>query len=121
MRLDQWLWTVRIYKTRSNSADAIKGGHVVVNDQPCKPAREVKAGDLIVARAGEITRTLRVIAAPPSRVGAALVAQFAEDLTPPEEYEKRRQLEFIPVIARDRGTGRPTKKERRDLDDRLAE
>lgn len=121
MRLDSWLWSVRIFKTRSNSSDAIKGGHVTVNGQPCKPAREVRAGDLVVAQVGDITRTLRFIAAPPSRVAAKLVAQFAEDLTPPEEYEKRGLPNFIPSIMRDRGTGRPTKKDRRDLEERWAE
>ena len=117
MRLDQWLWAVRVFKTRSISSGAIKGGHVTVNGQPCKPAREMKSGDLVVARVGEITRTLRCIAEPPSRVGAKLVAGFAEDLTPPEEYEKRREPNFIPIMLRDRGTGRPTKKQRREIDE----
>ncbi len=121
MRLDQWLWAVRIYKTRTNAADAVKGGHVQINGQPCKPAREMKAGDLVVARAGEITRTLRFVAAPPSRVAAKLVAQFTEDLTPPEEYSKRREPNFIPIMLRDRGSGRPTKKERRELDEHLGQ
>lgn len=121
MRLDQWLWCVRVFKTRVNSADAIKGGHATVNGQPCKPAREVKAGDLVVARVGEITRTVRFIAAPPSRVAAKLVAQFAEDLTPHAEYERRRDPNFVPVMLRNRGTGRPTKKQRRDLDEHYAE
>ena len=121
MRLDQWLWAVRIYKTRANAAEAIKGGHVEINSQSCKPAREVKASDLVVAKVGDITRTVRVIAEPKSRVAAKLVPAFAEDLTPPEEYEKRRLPNFIPVILRDRGTGRPTKKERRDLDQQWAD
>jgi ribosome-associated heat shock protein Hsp15 len=116
MRLDQWLWAVRIYKTRSSSADAIKGGHVQINGQPCKPAREVKAGDVIVARVGIVTRTVKVISTPPSRVGAKLVPQFAEDLTPPEEFQKRLAPNLVPVMLRERGTGRPTKKDRRDLD-----
>ncbi len=116
MRLDQWLWAVRIYKTRSNSADAIKGGHVEINGQPCKPAREVKAGDLIVARAASITRTLKVIAAPQTRIGAKFVPEYVEDLTPPAEFQKNRDPVFIPVMMRERGTGRPTKKERRELD-----
>ena len=117
MRLDQWLWTMRVFKTRVNSADAIKGGHIEVNSQPCKPAREMKVGDLIVAKIGPLTRTLRFLAEPPSRVGAKLVAQFAEDLTPPEEYQKAREPSFFPVMRRERGTGRPTKKERRKLDE----
>lgn len=121
MRLDQWLWAVRIFKTRSNAAEAIKGGHVQINGLPCKPARIVKCGETVVARVGEITRTVRVISDPPSRVGAKLVAQYAEDLTPPEEYTKRREPNFIPVLMRDRGTGRPTKRERREIDEQFDE
>jgi ribosome-associated heat shock protein Hsp15 len=116
MRLDQWLWCVRVYKTRSLAALAIKAGHVTVNGQPTKPAHTVRAEELVVARAGEITRTLKVIAAPASRVGAKLVTQFAEDLTPPEEYEKRREPNFLPGILRPKGAGRPTKRERRELE-----
>jgi ribosome-associated heat shock protein Hsp15 len=121
MRLDQWLWAVRIFKTRSNAAEAIKGGHVQINGLPCKPARVVKFGETIVARVGEITRTVRVISDPPSRVGAKLVEQYAEDLTPPDEYTKRREPNFIPVLLRDRGTGRPTKRERREIDEQFDE
>ena len=116
MRLDQWLWAVRVYKTRSNAADAIKGGHVTVNDQPCKPARVVKPGEMIVAKVGDITRTVKVIGDPKSRVGAQLVAEYAEDLTPPEEYTKHREPNFIPVMLRPRGSGRPTKRDRREID-----
>ena len=117
MRLDQWLWAVRVYKTRSLAAGAIKAAHVTVNGQPAKPAHAVRAGQMVVALAGEITRTLKVIGAPPSRVGAKLVPQFAEDLTPPEELQKKREPNFIPVILRPKGAGRPTKRERRELDD----
>ena len=105
MRLDQWLWAVRVFKTRSLSADAIKGGHVRVNDAPCKPSREVRAGDTIVARVGIMTRIVRVIAEPPSRVSAKLLAQFAEDLTPPEEYARRPEPNLLPPIFVRRGAG----------------
>lgn len=116
MRLDQWLWAVRVYKTRTNAADAIKAAHVTVNGLAAKPAREVKPADLIIARVGDLTRTVRVIEMPPARVGAKLVAQFAEDLTPPEEYAKRREPSFLTPVFRPRGTGRPTKKQRRQID-----
>jgi ribosome-associated heat shock protein Hsp15 len=116
MRLDQWLWAVRVFKTRTLAADAIKAGHVQINGQPCKPAREARAGETIVARVGVLTRTVRVIAAPPSRVGAKIVAQFAEDLTPPEEYAKRPEPNLLPPMLRPKGTGRPTKRDRRELD-----
>jgi ribosome-associated heat shock protein Hsp15 len=117
MRLDQWLWAVRVFKTRTNASDAIKAGHVTVNGQDCKPAREVRVSELIVARIGELTRTVRVVAMPRSRVGAKLVPEFAEDLTPPEEYAKRREPEYLPPMLRARGSGRPTKRERRALDE----
>jgi len=117
MRLDQWLWAVRVYKTRTWAADAIKAGHVTVGDRPCKPAREVREGDLVVAKVGEITRTLRAIGVPKSRVGAKLVAQFAEELTPPEEFAKRREPNYLPPMLRVPGSGRPTKKDRRQIEE----
>ena len=117
MRLDQWLWAVRIYKSRTLAAKAIKGGHVKVNGDAAKPAHEAKPGDLVAARIEMMTRTLRVIDAPRSRVGAKLVAQFAEELTPPEEFAKRRDPNFRPIGLRPKGAGRPTKRERRLLDE----
>jgi ribosome-associated heat shock protein Hsp15 len=117
MRLDQWLWAVRLYKTRTWAANAVKAGHVTVNGQTAKPAREVRAGELIAARTGNLTRTLRVLDAPPSRVGAKLVGQFAEDLTPPEEYERAREVARLSPLLRPSGTGRPTKKQRRQIEE----
>ena len=117
MRLDQWLWAVRVYKSRTLAADAVKCGHAKVNGERTKPAHEPKPGELITARVGLIMRTLRVIAAPPSRVAAKLVPQFAEDLTPPEEYAKHREPSLLPPGLRPKGTGRPTKRERRALED----
>ena len=116
MRLDQWLWAVRLYKTRNLAAEAIKGGHVKVNGEPKKMAHRVKPGELVTARIGIMLRTLRVLDSPPSRVGAKLVAQFAEDLTPPEEFEKQREFGFRQPGLRPRGAGRPTKRERRVID-----
>ncbi len=116
MRLDQWLWAVRLYKTRSLAMEGIKGGHVKVQGEATKPAHEAKPGELVTAQIGVVTRTLRVIDAPKSRVGAKLVAQFAEDLTPPEEFEKAREFRLGLPGLRERGSGRPTKFERRELD-----
>ncbi len=113
MRLDQWLWAVRLFKTRALSAEAIKAGHVNVTGLACKAARELKPGELVVARIGEITRTVRFLASPPSRVGAKFVGQFAEDLTPPAEYAKHREPNFLPPMLRPRGAGRPTKRDAR--------
>ena len=116
MRLDQWLWAVRVYKTRSRATDAIKAGHVIVNGQSAKPAREVRPGETIVAQIDHLTRTLKVLEMPASRVGAKLVPQFAEDLTPPEEYAKKREPNFIPAMLRPKGSGRPTKRDRRQME-----
>lgn len=116
MRLDQWLWAVRIYKTRTIAADAIKGGLVKVGDEPVKPAREVKPGDVVTARVNQMTRTVVVLDSPKSRVGAKGVAQFMEDRTPPEEYQRRREVNLLPPGFRPRGSGRPTKRERREMD-----
>lgn len=117
MRLDQWLWAIRIYKTRTMAADAIRGGHVKIADESTKAAHEVRPGEVIVARVNQMTRTVRVLGTPQSRVAAKLVAQFAEDLTPPEEYARRREVNLLPPGFRPKGTGRPTKRERRDIDD----
>ena len=120
MRLDLWLWAVRLFKTRNCAAEAIKGGHVRVNGAATKPAHTAKPGELVTARIGVMTRTMRVLDAPRSRVGAKLVAQFAEDLTPAEEFEKQRASSQASRLrthgGRERGQGRPTKRERRLLD-----
>lgn len=121
MRFDQWLWAVRVFKSRSLAVAAIKAGHARVDGEVAKPSHEMKPGEIVTARIELVTRTLRVIASPPSRVGAKLVPQFAEDLTPPEEYEKRRIPHLLPPAFRPRGTGRPTKRERREIDELGAE
>jgi ribosome-associated heat shock protein Hsp15 len=118
MRLDQWLWAVRVYKTRTRAADAIKGGHVKVGGVTVKPAHEVKPEQEIVARVGALTRTLRVVGVPLSRVSAKGVPEFADDLTPPEEYERVREIASQAHIGfRPRGEGRPTKRDRRRLEE----
>jgi ribosome-associated heat shock protein Hsp15 len=116
MRIDQWLWAVRVFKTRSLANAAIRGGHVKIGEETVKPARDARSGDVIVARVNQMTRTVRVIGIPESRVGAKLVPQFAEDLTPAEEYQRRREVNLLPPGFRARGTGRPTKLERRDME-----
>ena len=116
MRLDLWLWAVRLFKTRRLATEAIKAGHVRINGELTKPARDVRPGETVTVRVGIMTRTLKVIDSPKSRVGAKLVAQYAEDLTPPEEYAKPRESLFQGEGARARGAGRPTKRERRLLE-----
>ena len=115
-RLDKWLWAVRIFKTRGLATDACRAGAVEVNQQPAKPAREVRQGETIIVKQGLVIRTLKVVGIPRSRVGAKLVAGFCTDLTPPEEFEKQHQQRLQHVLAREKGSGRPTKRDRRDLD-----
>lgn len=114
-RLDKWLWAVRLFKTRPLAVDACKAGHVRRDDHVLKPARDVQVGDIYQVRQNQLTRTVRVIGLPDNRVGAPLVSQFMEDLTPPEEIARARAAAASPVM-RARGSGRPTKRERRLLD-----
>lgn len=115
VRADRWLWAVRLYKTRSLACAACNAGHVRINAQPCKPARSVRPGDVLTALTGEITRTVKVLAILENRVGARLVPKYFEDLTPASEFEKTKQKSFAPIGQRPKGTGRPTKKDRRLL------
>ena len=120
MRLDQWLWTVRLYRTRTLAADAVRSGHVRIDGKPVKPARTVKPGEVIVARTGSVMRTYRVIGHPATRIGAPAVAEFAEDLTPPMPARTPGDPFLPATIRRPRGAGRPTKRERRILGNLLA-
>lgn len=116
IRIDKWLWAVRLYKTRSLAANACRCGHVRLDNQPVKASRDVRPGDTIVARTGSIQRTVRVRAILEDRVGAPRVPEFLEDLTPPEELQRQREPSFLNPAWRPPGSGRPTKRERRLLD-----
>jgi len=116
VRIDKWLWAVRVYKTRTLAADACKSGKVTLNDRPTKPSHEIKTGDILHIRIAELNKTIKVIGLLENRVSAKLVANFAEDLTPPEEYKKLENKKDGFIIRRSKGTGRPTKKERRDIE-----
>jgi ribosome-associated heat shock protein Hsp15 len=116
VRIDKWLWAVRIYKTRSLATDACRGGKVIISEVEVKPSREVKTGDIITVKTGPIKKTLKVLDLLENRVSAKLVAQFMEDLTPAEEYKKLEMTRDSRFVSRDRGAGRPTKRERRDID-----
>src|SRR5579859_3795744 len=105
VRIDKWLWAVRIYKTRSLATAACRDGRVTIAGQPAKPARDVKINDLILAKNGDITRTIKVLALLEQRVGAPMVKQFAEDLTPASEYEKKREPVLEPMFFRPKGAG----------------
>jgi len=114
-RLDKWLWAVRIFKTRTQAAEACRLGRVTIVGQRAKPARNVVVGDLIVVQQGEVTRTLKALGWLERRVGASVAKDYCQDLTPASEYEKRRARNSQPMAFRPKGSGRPTKKERRAL------
>ncbi|TXC78608.1 RNA-binding S4 domain-containing protein [Luteibaculum oceani] len=116
VRLDKWLWCVRVFKTRSQATDALRGGKVKINGEVVKPSRETKIGDTISYRRGVIHKEIEVKALLDKRVGAKLVENYVIDHTPESEYIKAKMQRDIVFARRDRGTGRPTKKERRDLE-----
>ena len=115
-RLDKWLWAVRIFRSRSLATDACRAGSVTVHELPAKPGRDVHVGEMVVVRLGLLQRTLRVVAVPRSRVGAKLVREYCADLTPPEELAKARERSVQQFLEREKGSGRPTKRDRRLLD-----
>lgn len=116
VRIDKWLWSVRVFKTRSQATEACKSGKVKIEETSVKPSREVKLNEEIVVQVRHISRTLRVVGLLNNRVGAKLVSEYMEDLTPAEEYDKEKIKREINYEYRDRGLGRPTKKERRLID-----
>lgn len=115
-RLDRWLWAVRIYKTRGDAGSACRGSAVRLNGQIAKPSSKVRVGDTITARNKSFTRTLEVKALLEQRVGAALVPDYADDQTPESEYEKVQEQRANARVFRHEGGGRPTKKDRRDIE-----
>lgn len=116
MRIDKWLWCVRAYKTRTIATDAIKGGLVKLNDAVCKPSRELKVGEHIHFTKGIIKHQIQVLDFPKQRLPARDVHSFATDLTPESEFDKLKANKEVYTLHRDKGSGRPTKKDRRDLD-----
>ena len=117
IRIDKYLWAIRVYKTRTDATDACKGGKVRINGADTKPSKPVKVGDMIVARKGAVTYTYKVLQLIDKRQGAKLVSQYAENLTPEEEIAKLRAPVETFFLKRDRGAGRPTKKDRRQMEE----
>lgn len=115
-RLDKWLWAARIFKTRSIAADACKNGRVMLNGVKLKPSRMVKEGEIIQVRKPPVTYSFKVLKAIQNRVGAKLVPEVLENVTTPDQYELLEMNRISGFVGRARGTGRPTKKERRELD-----
>jgi ribosome-associated heat shock protein Hsp15 len=116
LRIDKWLWAVRIFKTRTEASEACRKGRVLVNDVQVKPSREVKIGDVITIKRPPISNVYKLIALVENRQPAKNVPLYAEDITPPEEIDMLKTQKSTLFVQRDRGTGRPTKKERRDID-----
>ncbi len=116
VRIDKYLWSVRLFKTRSAATYACKKGKVFINNIAVKPSRPVVTGDTIILKKLPVTYSYKVIAFPPSRISAKLVPDFIEDLTPEEEKIKLKINSGPNYSYRPRGTGRPTKRERRDID-----
>lgn len=117
MRVDKYLWCVRYYKTRNVATEAIKKGHVTINNQVAKPSREVFPSDKIVLRKDQINYKITVLDVPQNRVGAKLVDMYRKDETPAEAFEHLELLKLSKEHYRAKGDGRPTKKDRRDIDD----
>jgi ribosome-associated heat shock protein Hsp15 len=115
-RIDKWLWAVRIFKTRSDASEACRKGRVTINDLPVKPSRDVRIGDVITVKRPPISYIYKVIALIDNRQPAKNVALYVEDLTPQDELDIQKLQQSTSFVRRDRGTGRPTKKERRDID-----
>lgn len=116
-RIDKWLWAVRLFKTRSLAAEACKVGRVQINGAQAKPSRMVKDGDEVSVRKPPVTYTFSVLQAIERRVGAKLLPDIVENITPPEQYEVLEMTRISGFVDRAKGTGRPTKKERRALDE----
>jgi ribosome-associated heat shock protein Hsp15 len=115
IRIDKWLWSVRLFKTRSMATDACNAGKVKMNGSPIKPSKEVKTDEVYKIKLGQLDKTVQVTDAPKSRVGAALVPNFYLDLTPEEEYNRVKSLRTT-FEYREHGEGRPTKRDRRQIE-----
>ena len=115
-RIDKFLWSIRVFKTRADATEACKGGKVTINGQDAKPSKEVKGGDVVSVRKGAIHYTYKVLLPIEKRQGAKEVEQYAQNLTPESELKKINAPVETFFVKRDRGAGRPTKKERREMD-----
>lgn len=115
-RIDKWLWAARIFKTRSIASDACKNGRVTIGGVNMKPSRSVKVGDVVSVKKPPVTYSFKVLKTIEQRVGAKLLPEIYENVTDPKQYELLEMSRISGFVDRARGTGRPTKKERRALD-----
>ncbi len=119
IRVDKYLWAIRVFKTRSDATDACNGNKVKIGGVNAKPSKAVKAGDVLEVRKGPALMTYKVLKVAENRMGASLVPEYAEDLTPEHERAKLHAPHETIVLQRDRGAGRPTKRDRRQLEEML--
>ena len=117
MRVDKYLWCIRVFKTRSIATAACKKGQVKIDNKSVKPSKDIFNGELLTVRKNQINYQIKVLDLPESRVGAKLVEQYRKDVTPKEEFAKNELLKYSKDYYRKKGTGRPTKKDRRDIED----
>ncbi|WP_329904219.1 RNA-binding S4 domain-containing protein [Porphyromonas pogonae] len=116
VRIDKWMWAVRIFKTRSIATDACKKNRVMINNTAAKPSRTIKVGDVISVKKPPITYSFKVLQLSQNRMGAKLVKDFMENITPPDQYEILEMQKISGFVDRAKGLGRPTKKDRRELE-----
>lgn len=116
MRIDKYLWCIRVYKTRSLATGSCKKGHIKIGGSNVKASREVFGNELLLVRKDQINYQIKVLDLPESRIGAKLVDLYRKDMTPVEEFEKNELLKLAKEHYRKKGEGRPTKKDRRDID-----
>jgi ribosome-associated heat shock protein Hsp15 len=117
IRVDKWLWAVRIFKTRSQATEACRKGRVSIDDLPVKPSRILHPGEIVKVRKEQAVRSFKVLKPAEKRMSAKFVPDFLEDVTPPGELEIIEMQKNMRWITREKGKGRPTKRERRDLDE----
>ncbi len=117
MRIDKYLWCTRYFKTRSIATEACKKGHIKINDKTVKPSKDIFYGEKITVRKNQITYVLEVLDIPKNRVSAKLVDLYRKDITPKEAFANQDLLKFAKNYYRKKGEGRPTKKDRRDIED----
>lgn len=121
LRIDKWLWAVRVFKSRSDAAEACRNNRVTLNGTIAKPSKEVSPGDILTVKKMPVVYTLRVLELIGNRQPARNVPLYLENITPQEELDKLKPANYAIFVRRDRGTGRPTKKERRDIDELMAD
>jgi len=117
VRVDKWLWAIRVFKSRSLATQACENGRVSIQGTRLKPSRALKIGDIVEVKLPPITRTYKVLGLLAQRLSAPAVKEFAEDITPPEQFKILEDMRWQRPVFRDPGAGRPTKKDRRDIED----